>query len=160
MSVIKNLIMVLLMVIVIAIISAGCSAVTPAASPSTTTVTSQPSTTASPVVINEVISAQAAYDMIQSNRNNTDFIIVDVRTQGEYSAGHVAGATMIDIYLPDFQSKVSALDRNKKYLVYCMTGIRSAQAVKTMKDLGFREVYDLGGGINQWTSSGYPLVTN
>ncbi len=109
-------------------------------------------------IINQVISVKAAYAMVQENKLNPDFVIIDVRTPEEYQSGHIQGAVNYDIYSADFKTAIGALARDKKYLVYCLTGIRSASAVKIMKDLEFREVYDLEGGINGWTSNGYPLV--
>jgi rhodanese-related sulfurtransferase len=60
----------------------------------------------------------------------------------------------------DFNVKISELDRTKKYLVYCRTGRRSGLAVKVMKGLGFKEVYDVAKGINQWKAEGLPIVIN
>jgi rhodanese-related sulfurtransferase len=111
-------------------------------------------------IVNEIIDTQAAYKMIQSNQANPNFVILDVRTQEEFRSGHIAKAIMIDIYLPDFKNKISELDRNKKYLVYCRTARRSAEAARLMKDLGFREVYDMAGGITQWKTEGLPIVMN
>lgn len=111
-------------------------------------------------VINEVIDTQSTHNMINNNRNNPDFVIVDVRTQNEFNEGHIAEAIMIDMYSADFRDKISALDRNKKYLVYCRTARRSAAAAKMMKEMGFREVYDMAGGINQWKTDGFPVVTH
>jgi len=65
---------------------------------------------------------------------------------------------MVDYESQDFNAKISELDRNKKYLVYCRTSRRSGLAVKVMKGLGFREVYDMAGGINQWKAEGIPVV--
>ena len=117
-------------------------------------------TTVDAPVINEVVSTQTAYKMIQSNQDNPNFVIIDVRTQEEFNAGHIAKASMVDCESQDFNAKISELDRNKKYLVYCRTARRSGLAVKVMKDLGFREVYDMAKGINQWKAEGLPIVVN
>jgi rhodanese-related sulfurtransferase len=98
--------------------------------------------------------------MIQSNQNNPNFIIIDVRTREELNAGHIAKASMVDYESQDFNAKISELDRNKKYLVYCRSARRSGLAAKVMKDLGFREVYDMAKGINQWKAEGLPVVVN
>jgi rhodanese-related sulfurtransferase len=111
-------------------------------------------------VINEVIDVQAAYKLIQSNQDNRNFVIIDVRTQEEFNAGHITKASMVDYESQDFNAKISELDRNKKYLVYCRTARRSGLAVKVMKDLGFREVYNMAKGINQWKAEGLPIVVN
>ena len=64
--------------------------------------------------------------MIQQNLNNPDFIIIDVRTLTEFNSEHIAGAINIDYESPQFTVDVSKLDKNKQYLVYCLTGVRGA----------------------------------
>ena len=114
--------------------------------------------TVNPVVINESINIQSAYKLIQSNKGNPDFIIIDVRTLEEFNAGHIDKAIVIDYYSPDFKQKLNELERNKQYLIYCRTGGRSAAASKIMKELGFRTVYNMAGGITEWKAEGLPVV--
>jgi rhodanese-related sulfurtransferase len=63
----------------------------------------------------------------------------------------------LDFYAPDFREWLAQLDREKTYLVYCRTGHRSGETVNFMKELGFRRVYDLQGGILAWQSAGLPV---
>ncbi len=79
--------------------------------------------------------------------------LVDVRTQGEYAEGHIAGAANIDIYSETFKNEISNLDKNTPVYVYCRSGGRSGKAMSIMKDMGFVEVYNLEGGMNAWQSS-------
>lgn len=79
--------------------------------------------------------------------------LIDVRTQGEYAEGHIAGATNIDIYSETFESEISNLDKNTPVYVYCRSGGRSGKAMSIMKAMGFVEVYNLDGGMNAWQSS-------
>ena len=108
--------------------------------------------------INMVITPEQAASLIAENQNNPGFVILDVRTPAEYQSGAIAGAVNIDIYSADFKSRLNQLNKNKKYLVYCHTGNRSAQAAAIMKDLKFKEVYDLSGGVVRWSQEGHPLV--
>jgi rhodanese-related sulfurtransferase len=57
-----------------------------------------------------------------------------------------------------FGSDVKALDRDKTYLLYCLSSRTSEKAVSLFRDLGFREVYDIFGGLNEWIRKGYPVV--
>lgn len=98
-----------------------------------------------------------AYALIQENEDNPDFVILDVRTPEEYAEGHLAGSVLLDFYAADFEEKLAGLDRDKIYLVYCRSGNRSGQAADLMEEMGFLEVYDMGG-INQWTAEGLPAV--
>lgn len=85
-------------------------------------------------------------------------VILDVRTLGEVRQGHLEGMKHMDIQEPDFTDRVSALDRGKPVYVYCAVGGRSANAAQRLKDLGFKEVYNLDGGIRAWRQKGLPLA--
>lgn len=87
-----------------------------------------------------------------------DVVILDVRTPEEYAAGHIEGAKLVDVSSPDFAAQVGALDEEATYAVYCRSGNRSAQAVEIMLDLGFTDVFHLGGGITAWTADGRPVT--
>ena len=84
-------------------------------------------------------------------------VVLDVRTPDEFAEGHIADATNIDFYEPDFAASLDALDKEKPYFVYCRSGNRSESAVAIMEDLGFNEVYELDGGIISWVEAGNPV---
>ncbi|HYE32306.1 MAG TPA: ThuA domain-containing protein [Methylomirabilota bacterium] len=84
-------------------------------------------------------------------------VLLDVRTPEEFAAGHIPGATNIDIRGKDFASKIKALDPTKEYLVYCAGGVRSAKACEQMEKLKFTNVLDLGPGFNGWSQAGKPV---
>ena len=84
--------------------------------------------------------------------------ILDVRTPGEFSAGHIAGAKNLNFYDGDFQEKLQQLDKNQSYLVHCASGRRSAQAGAVMSHLGFKSVYDLAGGMKAWEQANQEVV--
>ncbi|MBM4241173.1 MAG: rhodanese-like domain-containing protein [Euryarchaeota archaeon] len=50
------------------------------------------------------------------------------------------------------------MDKNKKYLIYCRSGRRSGKTLKKMKNLGYKEVYGLTGGMNQWKKERLPII--
>ena len=89
---------------------------------------------------------------------NKEIQLVDVRTPEEVSYGVIKGAQHIDIYDPDFESRLAVLDTKKPVAVYCAAGGRSAQATAVLEKLGFSEVYDLTEGIRGWKSQGRELV--
>lgn len=76
--------------------------------------------------------------------------LLDVRTPGEFNAGHIKNADNIDFTGSDFREKVATLDREKPVLIYCHSGNRSGKASLILKELGFKEVYDLQGGYSNW----------
>lgn len=83
--------------------------------------------------------------------------LVDVRTPGEYAEGHLANSMNIDIHSSDFESKVSKLDKNAPVMVYCRSGARSSNAASKMESMGFKEVYNMDGGIMSWSGAGKPV---
>jgi rhodanese-related sulfurtransferase len=93
--------------------------------------------------------------MIQSSPN---LVVLDVRTADEYAQGHLKGA--INIPLSDLPVQIGEFDRNRPILVYCRTGVRSAQASTILVNSGFTQVYDMEGGLDAWINAGYPTVTS
>jgi rhodanese-related sulfurtransferase len=104
------------------------------------------------------ITPQQAYETIQTHQEDANFEVIDVRTQDEYQAGKIEGAVDIDFYSADFQQQLGRLDRDKQYLIYCHTGNRSGQTLTIMKNLGFRHVEDISGGIAAWAQAGLPIA--
>jgi rhodanese-related sulfurtransferase len=91
------------------------------------------------------ISAEEAKTMIDAG----NVIILDVRTQEEYDAGHIEGALRLES--ADFGKKAATVlpDKAATILVYCRSGNRSKTAAKLLLELGYTNVYDFGG-INDW----------
>ena len=85
-------------------------------------------------------------------------MIIDVRTPEEYVAGHLDGATLIDIKDASFDAKMAELDPNASYIIYCRSGNRSAQAVERMKEAGFTNLTDLGSLENASEETGIAIV--
>ena len=119
---------------------AGCSS---------TTVVDQQITTISPT---------DAAGIIEQNTNNTDFVLLDIRTPEEYASGKIAGAVNIDFYDADFREQLDALDKDTHYVVYCNSGNRSGQSLSVFEDLGFARVENVATGITGWYEGGYPVV--
>lgn len=83
--------------------------------------------------------------------------LVDVRTPKEYKEGHIQNAVNINVYDQDFEQRINKLDKDKIVYVYCRAGGRSADAVETIKALGFKNIVELDGGTNAWTEAGKEL---
>ncbi|MCB0445390.1 MAG: rhodanese-like domain-containing protein [Gelidibacter sp.] len=83
--------------------------------------------------------------------NDTNAVILDVRTDAEVDEGIIPNAIHIDIYKgQDFINEIETLDKTKNYYVYCKSGGRSGQACSIMNQLGFQNAYNLIGGFNEW----------
>ena len=96
--------------------------------------------------------------MIQKNKGNANFVIVDVRTPEEFRDGHIEGAVNVDFRSGNFLNEIDRFDKNKIYFVYCRTGNRSYDAVALMGPLGFHSVVRLEGDITGWKSASLPVV--
>jgi rhodanese-related sulfurtransferase len=84
--------------------------------------------------------------------------LVDARTPEEFQEKHIANAINANILADDFEQRVAPLDKNKPVLVYCKSGVRSANAAAKLKAMGFTNIIDLDGGITQWVAEGKPVV--
>ncbi len=113
---------------------------------------------AAPAQIMEKVTPSEARDMIETNRDNPNFVLLDVRTPEEYAESHIENSALIDYQSQSFISQMDGLDRGLTYLIYCRTGNRSGKAQDVMRQLGFREVHDMTGGIVQWTEEQFPTV--
>lgn len=79
-------------------------------------------------------------------------ILIDVRTPGEVAQGFIPGTTVFaDVNGSDFHQIISALDTSKTYVVYCRSGARSSSAASKMSSMGFTHLYNMSGGIMQYT---------
>lgn len=85
--------------------------------------------------------------------------VLDVRTSAEYSKGHIQNAVNIDWNGSNFAGGIEFLDRTKPVFVYCLSGSRSSAAANKMRSAGFKEVYELKGGILKWREAELPLTT-
>ena len=99
-------------------------------------------------------------DGFASDIKNTGVVVLDVRTPGEFAAGHIQNAINIDVEASDFDANIAKLDKSKEYAVYCHSGRRSGIATQKMVKSGFTKVSNLEGGIQSWQAAGFPLVTN
>lgn len=73
-------------------------------------------------------------------------VIIDVRTIGEFEEGHLAEVDhQYDYTNGEFETKLSNLEIDKTYYLYCRSGNRSGKAARLMKQKGFENVYNVGG---------------
>ena len=104
------------------------------------------------------LSPSEARELIGKRSGDPRFVLLDVRTTKEFREERIEGAVMVDYLSPSFRDEVAKLDRSKSYLVYCRTGHRTEGAAKMMRELGFRNVSVLAGGITKWKEGGFPTA--
>ena len=110
----------------------------------------------------KTITADEAYKLFENNNCN----LIDVREINELeNSGKVQGANhiprgMLEIYLdpnsPVFQN--GQLDQDKEFVLFCAGGVRSALAVKSLKDMGYQKTSHIEGGFASIASSKFKIV--
>lgn len=91
------------------------------------------------------ISMQEAVEMMEQEEN---YILLDVRTHGEYSAGHIPNAIVIPNETIGTQEIPQLPDKNQLIMVYCRSGNRSKQASEKLVKLGYTNIVEFGGIID------------
>ena len=90
-------------------------------------------------------------DWIKNISSYKKSIILDVRTVEEYEEISIPNAILANILEPnEFMDVVEKLEKKTKIFVYCRSGIRSQKACNILDRLGFKETYNLNGGILEW----------
>jgi rhodanese-related sulfurtransferase len=86
-----------------------------------------------------------------------NFVLVDVREDGEWTAGHAAGAVHIGkgVIERDIEAKVP--DTSAELVLYCGGGFRSALAADALLKMGYTNVTSLAGGWRAWQEAGMPI---
>ena len=102
--------------------------------------------------INEISDVQ--FTEIQ----DSDYILVDVRTAEEYESGHIQDAVNFDFYSESFQKEILSLDKSSSIILYCRTQNRSTKTANYLKENGYKEITVLAGGITSWVKNGNDLV--
>lgn len=82
----------------------------------------------------------------------------DVRTPDEWNEGVIEGAVLKNFYDDDFASYLETMDKDQPVIVTCKRGGRSASAASQMQKTGFKEVYDMGAGMDGWNDEKRPTV--
>ena len=109
--------------------------------------TSSSSATSSTETGYTVIKPSEAKSMIDAG----NVTVVDVRTQSEYEDAHIEGAVLVPLDTIGDGHIAALPDKDATLIVYCRTGVRSAQASAALVKLGYTHVYDMDGGITSWT---------
>ena len=110
----------------------------------------------------KTIDTEEAYQMVQNKNCN----LIDIRESNELeNTGSVEGAShiprgMLEVYLdpnsPVFQN--GQIDQNKEFVLFCAGGVRSALAVKSLKDMGYQKVSHIDGGFGSIASSKFKII--
>ena len=90
----------------------------------------------------------SADEVKSMKKKGESFVLVDVRTPGEYAGSKIEGAKLIP--LQEFERRHVEIPKDKDVVLYCQNGIRSIMACRYLKKLGFSRVKNMEGGISRW----------
>ena len=105
----------------------------------------------------EPVKNVAVADAAKVIAERKDVVVLDLRTDEEFKAGHIAGAKNIDFLGSDFAKKIGELDKSKTYLVHCASGGRSTRSLDTFKSQKFTSILHLNEGFKAWSAAGKPV---
>jgi len=88
--------------------------------------------------------------MVESSEN---IVLLDCRKPEEFATGKLYNALNIDYLGEGFLEKMETLDIEKTYLIYCRSGRRSIRTCTLLKNGGFKNIYNLSGGLNAWNDA-------
>jgi rhodanese-related sulfurtransferase len=111
------------------------------------------------VEIKERIQKFAALSAAQAVRlMNQGALIIDLRPQEAFEAGHIGEAR--NVPAADLESQAESLKkwRDRTVITYCDSGMNGAGAARTLAKLGFTQVFNLDGGLNAWVKDNLPLI--
>ena len=132
------------------IVFAGCTA---EETSQVTSVVKDSSAMLQAVEIRDIEIAEAAQLISQDG----SVVLLDIRTPGEFSQGHIKGAMNIDYLADDFATRLAALDRDDTYIMHCQSGGRSGKSLSQFRELGFKKVLHLDAGFAGWQKAGQPV---
>ena len=111
----------------------------------------------------EEISAEEICRLLEAP-DREGWHLVDVREADEFEAGHLPGARHFPRGFLEVRADLEhpkrdpwLADRERKLVLYCGGGHRSALAAQSLHEMGFRRVVSLAGGFSGWTRRGYPV---
>jgi rhodanese-related sulfurtransferase len=88
-------------------------------------------------------------------RAQPDVVILDVREQNEWDAGHIPGAVFMP--MSEVPNRISEIPKDKTVIVQCRSGNRSDQVTAFLEQQGFTNIHNMSGGINAWQAAGLPV---
>ena len=145
---IRKLIVALLAILILA----GCSA--PAA-PAAAQPAAQPAAAEAKTIDVATLPRDVDVQTTAALREQPDVVILDVREQDEWDAGHIPGAVFMPMgQVPD---RLSEIPKDKTVIVQCRSGNRSSQVTDFLVQQGFTNVHNMAGGLKAWQSAGLPV---
>ena len=104
------------------------------------------------------VRERSAVEVAAMQARGEPFLLLDVREPDEWEAAHIEGARLVP--LGQLEARLAELSdwRERRVVVHCRSGARSARAVRLLQRHGFRDVWNMAGGIQAWSLTVDPRV--
>lgn len=90
--------------------------------------------------------------------NDESFVLIDVRERKEWDQGHLPTAIYLGKGILERDIEIEIPEINKKIVLYCGGGFRSALAAENLQKMGYESVLSMDGGFKAWKDAGYEIV--
>ena len=87
---------------------------------------------------------------------SNEFLVIDVRSKGEFDSGHMNGA----VHIPCRRMEGAEVPEGPSLAVTCSIGYRGTLGASILRKRGYKDVYNVLGGMNAWKNAGFPLITS
>ena len=116
---------------------------------------SAPAAEKAPEVDLTALPVDLTVQQVNAIRNHPDVVLIDVREQWEYDAGHIPDVKLIP--LGELPNRLDEIPQDKFVVMTCRSGNRSNQAAQFLRSKGFDNVHNMQGGILAWQQAGFPV---
>ena len=90
--------------------------------------------------------------------NKEPIVILDVRDRDEFETGYIPGAINLSRGMLEFKINTLVPDKNATIIVYCGIDLRGPLATKTLNEMGYKNAFNIKGGLKDWKAAGYPIT--
>lgn len=149
----KRVFLTLMTFAILALALTACTASPTAPTPAPTAAAPAP-TPASQVDITK-LGPTVDVATVKALQGRSDVVVLDVREQSEYDAGHIAGVKLIP--MGTVANRLNEIPKDKPVIVTCHSGNRSGQVTEFLRQQGYTNVHNMTGGITAWQQAGYPV---
>lgn len=108
-------------------------------------------------LVNDAKSRVTELSITELQQFNRPYVLVDVREDHEWQAGHLPGALHLGKGILERDIEKAVPDPQQTLVLYCGGGFRSALAADMLQKMGYKDVLSLAGGYSAWVAAGLPL---
>jgi len=114
-----------------------------------------------PKVLDKLNNKSVTYISVEALQSKENFVLLDAREIKEFNVSHIENAIYVGFNKFDSKKVTTILkDKNATIVVYCSIGVRSEKIGEKLLKLGYKNVFNLYGGIFEWKNNGGKVVTN